>query len=186
MLTDLIHKLQHGTIAPEELGRFLKRENPFKPKQVFQTFMMVTLGLYATTEDLKKSLVNRGFRVSHWAADILKKIQLSEVQEEFDLVIVSVAELGFKNDTTREQIYARAEELGLKLCPAEVGPALRLTYKDQPMNEWLLIGMEPICDSNDDLDVFKMARGEDGMWLHTAYGGPDGYWSSNRRFVFRK
>ena len=29
MLADLCHKLQHGTITPEELGRFLRREEPF-------------------------------------------------------------------------------------------------------------------------------------------------------------
>ncbi len=32
MLADLNHKLQHGTLTPEELGRFLKRENPFPQK----------------------------------------------------------------------------------------------------------------------------------------------------------
>jgi len=30
MLADLAHKLQHGVILPEELGRFLKRQNPLK------------------------------------------------------------------------------------------------------------------------------------------------------------
>ncbi len=29
MMADLLHKLQHGVISPEELGRFLKKEYPF-------------------------------------------------------------------------------------------------------------------------------------------------------------
>ena len=30
MLADLLHKIQHGIITVQELGRFLKRENPFE------------------------------------------------------------------------------------------------------------------------------------------------------------
>ena len=36
MLADLNHKLQHGTLTPEELSLFLKRENPFVQKGVEQ------------------------------------------------------------------------------------------------------------------------------------------------------
>lgn len=29
MLADLMHKLQHGTITPDELGKFLQIKNPY-------------------------------------------------------------------------------------------------------------------------------------------------------------
>lgn len=68
-------------------------------------------------------------------------------QEEVDLVVVSVGELGFKDVALYKDICARAAEFGLDLCPAEVGPALRLAYDDQPLGEWLYIAMEATTDS---------------------------------------
>jgi hypothetical protein len=49
MMADLTHKLQHGVILPEEFGRFLKRQNPFKaeagPITGWQNFYQKFFGL---------------------------------------------------------------------------------------------------------------------------------------------
>jgi hypothetical protein len=71
---------------------------------------------------------------------------------ELDLVALSVFELGFGDKDARNDvelgasvevslrdIYARAVSLGFELSPAEVGPALRLQYLDQPHGEFLQI-----------------------------------------------
>lgn len=105
-------------------------------------------------------------------------------ETEVDLVVVSVAELGFKNGVKREDIYARAKELGLGLCPAEVGPQLRLQYADQSGGEWLVIGMEPITGSGGSLRLFRVGHGDFGLWLGGSCGGPDSIWRAGRRFVF--
>ena len=57
-------------------------------------------------------------------------------------------QLGFPNGATLKEIYAKAKDLGLELCPAEVGPLLRLNYPDQPNGEYLRIAMETINDSD--------------------------------------
>lgn len=108
----------------------------------------------------------------------------SWTEEEVELVIVAVAELGFKEGATLRDIYERAASLGLGLCPAEVGPQLRLQYKNQPEDEWLRVAMEPITDSGGDLDVFGVGRGHVGLWLHGSDGHPDIFWSPGDRWVF--
>ena len=102
------------------------------------------------------------------------------------MVVVSVAELGFKDGATREQIYARAKELGLDLCPAEVGPQLRLQYKDQPNGEWLVIAMEPITGSVGNLNLFRVRRDDSDLWLDGDYDYPDYVWDAGDRFVFSR
>ena len=97
---------------------------------------------------------------------------------------MSVAELGFKNGAKRKDIYNRALELGLKLCPNEVGPALRLQYTDQPMEEWFLVAMKPIADSDGSLYVFATVRYSDGLWFGGTYGNPDNFWNADYLWVF--
>lgn len=139
-----------------------------------------------TADDFRRALKDGGHRLGDRANDILGKPAFTAATEktEVDLVNVSVAELGFKDDAHQQDIYQRAQELGLEICPAEVGPQLRLQYKDQSMNEWLFIGMEPIIDSDGDLYVFSVERGDDGRWLDGNYGRPDFFWRGLNRWVF--
>lgn len=126
-------------------------------------------------------------QISGCADDILGKIPEDKIAREGtkeELVIISVEQLGFPNGATTREIHEKAQKLGLELCSAEVGPHLRLQYKDQPMDEWLVVGMEPITDRGGDLLVFGVAHSEDGLWLHDVHGRPDRQWNSDRRFVF--
>src|SRR5579875_2720145 len=56
----------------------------------------------------------------------------SDTKYILQTVELTVADLGFRNGATIEQIFKRANELGLQLCPLELGPYLRLVYLDQP------------------------------------------------------
>jgi hypothetical protein len=70
----------------------------------------------------------------------------SMTRTDVDLV-VSVSELGFDDSTSIADIYRRAGELGLELCPAEVAPLLRLQYVNQPIGEFFNVAMRPIAFS---------------------------------------
>jgi len=108
----------------------------------------------------------------------------ADKETEIDLVVVSNDDLGVKKGAYFKDTYKRALELGLVLCPNEVGPQLRLQYTDQPMGEWLLIAMDPIEDSDGDLSVFRVGRDGVGAWLFGYYGHSGRRWSADSRFVF--
>jgi hypothetical protein len=69
------------------------------------------------------------------------------------------------------------------LCPAEVGPRLRLQYENQPESEYLNIAMETIPDRGGALGLFGVGRGAESI-LDSDRGTPGGEWAGFNRFVF--
>ncbi len=158
-----------------------------KAKCAFPIFKTIKLGTgLKTADDFRKALKAGGHRIGDWGNDILgkPKFKTADKETEIDLVVVSNADLGFKEGAFLKDTYKRALELGLVLCPNEVGPQLRLQYTGQPMSEWLLIAMESIKDSDGDLIVFNVKRDGGGSWLSGSSGRPYYEWSADNRFVF--
>lgn len=56
----------------------------------------------------------------------------SDIKYCLQTVELTVGALGFLDGATTAQIFRKASELGLELCPLELGPYLRLEYLDQP------------------------------------------------------
>lgn len=155
--------------------------------KVWKTWKTIQLGTgLQTADDFRKEVVKAVMKIGDWANDILGKpaFTATESVTEVELVVASVVELGFKDGATRKDIYVRAQELGLDLCPPEVGPQLRLQYTDQPKGEWLVIAMEPIAVSDGDLSLFVVGHDDDARWLKAYYGYPDYFWGGDGRFVF--
>jgi len=178
---DLLEKLC-GVNAKEwfeALKRFLHKVRPWPMTQ-----KTVWIGIFPTVDALHSALLNAGCRISETADGILRKVIVAIVPRIVNLVVVSVAELGFPDGATLKQIYEAALERGFVLCPAEVGPQLRIQYLDQPMGEWLFVAMEPIADSNDYPRIF-LVFGEDGdLELQGTSFTPEYCWGGDRCFVF--
>lgn len=181
---DLDEKLagSEGLIWLNAFKRFLRKENPWASKFVVR--WRVTLGLHKTPEAYEQALESAGFKISDWARNILKKVTCSETQVEISLTSATVAELGLTKGGTTEKLYAAILSQGGQLCPAEVGPALRLFLKNQPKDEWLWIAMEALSVSAGGLDVFLVGHDSRDLWLLAGDGRTVSHWAPGRRIVF--
>jgi len=185
-LPDVPEDIMQGWIEnPLGLQRFLLGLCPPAELKVWKTIKLGMPGLRSAA-DLQKSIEDSGMKVNDRAKDILGKpaFTVATKETEVDLVKVSVAELGFTENTRYEKICERAKELDLLLCPNEVGPQLRLQYKDQPKDEWIRVAMESILNSGGNLCVFDVVHVGDGLWLDGCYGYPDSLFVPGNLFVF--
>ncbi|MFZ2167863.1 MAG: hypothetical protein WAV50_03255 [Minisyncoccia bacterium] len=78
-----------------------------------------------------------------------------------------MANLGFEKGARYRDICRKAMELGLWLCPAEVGPVLRMEYVNQPPRERVRIAMQPIPfeKRGDSRCIFVVGHGVNGPYL---------------------
>jgi len=177
-LKEFFAQIQSGRITKEILQGFLRGRKDFR---IWKT---VKLGGFRNTDEVRSALEEARMKIGDYANDILGKTPLESEESEVNLVVLSVAELGFPNGAEYGKICEAAKELGLELCPAEVGAQLRLQYADQPIDEWLIIAMEPIADSDGGLGLFDVVRYGSDLWLNGYYGHSDNFWSGHNRFAF--
>jgi len=183
-LTDLLGKLdgENGGVWLRGLCKFLRKESPWEKPE---TFKIIEIGTHKDVKSLRKTLEESGgARIGDWASSILNKTKLSKSKQSLDLVVLTVKELGFPQGAQLKDIYEAAKNQGLDLCPAEVGPQLRVQYPDQPSGEWLVIAMEPIKDSDGVLGLFFVKHFVDDRWLRACNGYPGTHWHADFRFVF--
>jgi hypothetical protein len=140
-----------------------------------------------TAEQLIAELEAAGINISDYAKDMLlsKEFVPGKDREEATLVRLTVADLGFRTSATTDQIYERAQALGLELCPADTGPNYRLQNRNQPLNEWISIGMKPIAARDGYPDVFSVERRGGGLWLDSDWARSTDEWSPDSKFAFR-
>jgi hypothetical protein len=130
-----------------------------------------------------------GCNVGGQAAEILSRpaFTVSSQKTVVELVGVSPAQLGFASDTvTLANIYARAQQLGFRFVAAEVGPQLRIQYLDQPVGEFLIIGMEPIKTWSGEPILLNVANGGAGLILIGQDGRAEAEIAVESRFAFAR
>ena len=178
---------QEGEMWLDALRKVSRKENPWPvasaAEKSFPTWKTLSLGC-TSAKAYRAMLKAAGMGIGDYASQMLDKIPANSVATEVDLVKVTPADLGLKNGGTYAEICTRAKESNLDLCPTEVGPKLRLEYKDQPRNEWIRIAMEPITASDGRLGVFDVGHDDDGPWLCRDCGNSDFFWLADCRFVF--
>ncbi|WFU22789.1 hypothetical protein QA649_32585 [Bradyrhizobium sp. CB1717] len=160
---------------------------PIKSAVEVPVWKTITIGTFANLFALSNALDAVGCGIGNSAGEILARptFTLRRAKTNVELFAVSAAELGFQTDTASlADIYARAKQLGFGLAAAEVGPQLRLQYFNQPIGEFLIIGMEPIRTWKGAPVILNVANGGAGLILIGQDGSPDAQISVASRFVF--
>jgi hypothetical protein len=172
--------LDDGTFARVLDGQHI--HNKFFP--IWKTIKLGT-GLHCA-EDIQYALNRKNVYYDECANKMFfsSSFSVSDEEVDLDLIIVSVSELGLEDKSSRNDVIERALSLGLSLCPAEVGPQLRLQYLEQPRGEWLQVAMEPIYDACGLPSVFTIVHEDDECWLEGNTFRSNTYWSGDAQFVF--
>jgi hypothetical protein len=111
-----------------------------------------------------------------------------------ETVELTVADLGFQQGAPLDQIFQRAGELGLSLCPLELGPHMRLQYLDQPEglsgqrhqapSGSITIASAVIRDDHDFPKGFYLRSMEAALWLRGYIADYLHIWNPNDYFIF--
>lgn len=149
--------------------------------------------------DLLTELQKNGIALNQAGLELFAndKFTTYEVTSILEIVEITVDSLGFSKGTTIDRICERAVQLGMALCPLELGPHLRLQYRDQPEGRVgqqpsqgrappgsLTIASQRISEDDDIPKGFYLRRMNDVLWLRGYRSGPEHIWSREDRFVF--
>ena len=153
----------------------------------FPTWKTVTRGTYKSASAYRKALKKAGINVSRESTSgILDSpgFTVSETEVGVDIVLVSSADFGFEGGAYYSAICARAQRFGLKLCPAELGPALRLACTEELRGRWVIVAMEAIADSEGTPRVFDLVHTYQGPWFGSTRIQPDPFQRDSVNYVF--
>jgi hypothetical protein len=110
----------------------------------------LAIGVYKNAAAMRDALNGTGRRIAvgESANEIMGRplFQYAQSPKRLRLYRVTGFDLGYHDDgrVSLRDIYQRASELEYDLCPAEVGPMLRLGYLDQAPGEFLEIAHLPV------------------------------------------
>jgi len=153
----------------------------------FPVWKRITLGTHKGVNGVRDALDAHNIRVGESADEILGRpaFRFSKTRTPLDLVVVTAVDLGFApGSRSLAEIYRRAAQVGLELCPPEAAPQLRLEYLNEPIGEFLHVAMPPVATYGGGLVDLTIGNGGAGLILIGGDGSPDLMLHSSVKFVF--
>jgi hypothetical protein len=153
----------------------------------FQVWRTAMLGSYKGVDAYRDALDIANIKIGDSADEILGRpaFPYARTQTGVELAVLSAADLGVESDqVSLAEVYRRARQAGLELCPAEVGPQLRLDYRNQPLGEALDVAMEPVATYGGEPTILSLANWGTGLLLIGRDGRSESTVFRKSRFVF--
>jgi hypothetical protein len=168
------------------LGAHSSGLNVNKPAH-FQIWRTITLGTYKGVDAYRDALDSARIKIGVSADETLGRpaFPYAKIKTDVELAVLSAAELGVESDeSSLSDVYDRARQVGLELCPAEVAPQLRLDYRDQPLGDALNIAMEPVATHSGEPTILALVNWGTGLLLIGSDGRSEFMVPRTWRFVF--
>jgi hypothetical protein len=153
----------------------------------FPIWRTITLGTYKGVDAYRDAMDSARIKIGVSADEILGRpaFPYAKMKTDVELAVLSAAELGVESDeSSLSDVYERARQAGLELCPAEVGPQLRLNYRNQPLGEALDIAMEPVATYSGEPTILTLVNWGTGLMLIGRDGRSESKVNRISRFVF--
>ncbi len=125
------------------------------------------------------------------------KFTTSDLTYFLKTVELTVRDLGFAEGATTAQIFKRASEVGLDLCPLELGPRMRFQYLDQPEGYLgkpslphqapygsITIASEVLSEDEDFPKGFYLRRIDGVLWLRGYRAKQTYVWKPDDHLIF--
>ena len=169
----------------------------FPEKKIFKQSLETDPNINSP-EKAEKAMIAKNMYLSDWGKDILYKTEFSHEGKAYELARFTLKQLDFPKGATTAEIIGTKDDLdengnhipftsgamaklGLELCPAEVGPHLRLQYSG---GEGMLIAMKQIADRDGDPHVFGLSRDGGQLKLYACNANSANRWTPDEEFVF--
>jgi hypothetical protein len=157
----------------------------------------VEMGGYTKSQLIQKMQQHAIF-MNEFAEMLFANDRFTVADKKYTLTTIelTVSNLGFSEGATTIQIFYRAKQLGLELCPLEVGPYLRIQYLDQPegylgksQQNQAPYGSITIASEilNEDINFpkgFYLRRIKGELWIRGYVADEQHVWGPNDHFVF--
>jgi hypothetical protein len=152
----------------------------------FEIWRTITLGTYKGVDAYRDALDSAGIKIGNAADEILGRpaFPYTGMKTDVELALLSAVDLGVESESSLSDLYKRAKQVGLELCPAEVAPQLRLDYRNQPLGEALNIAMEPVATHSGEPTILALVNFGTGLALIGSDGRSEFMVPRTWRFVF--
>jgi hypothetical protein len=152
----------------------------------FQIWRTIALGTHKGVDAYRRALDSAGIKIGDAADETLGRpaFRYGTMRTDVELVVLSAADLGVESESSLADVYKRARQVGLELCPAEIAPQLRLDYRNQPLGEALNIAMEPVATYSGEPTILALVNFGTGLALIGSDGRSEFMVPRTWRFVF--
>ncbi len=176
-----VHRFLKGELVLVE--RDIVNANDVSPE--LDTLCKVTIGKLKSADNALAELNSEKVFPKKPTQEVIKLVPFSKEEVSLDLVCLSVLDLGFTQRVTTDDVLRRAEELGLELCPAEVGIQLRLDWWSLP-KDFIKVAMKPIGNGKGEHFLFSLSSSRRQKSISAANAYSEKGWGHAMHFIFVK